>query len=280
LSRHTRNFAGVLRRLQTADGVVFYASSLLSEIGVVHGFSTRLGGVSPPPFDSLNLGNPNGCDVQDDWPRIHDNYRIFQRAIGCPEHARCWVHQVHGGEVAVVKSGEEFTNGVKADALVGNHPERALAVRVADCVPILLATADGNTVAAVHAGWRGIIADVIPHAVEQLRARSGFADASPFAAAIGPSISVGAFEVGNDVFTAFVEKLGDHAPIRRTSDDKGHVDLREAARLQLLRAGVAADRIDTTDRCTFRDAGEFFSHRRDRGVTGRMAAIIAPRPRA
>jgi len=257
--------------------VVFYASPLLSEIGVAHGFSTRLGGMSPPPFDSLNLGNPNGCDVQDDWPRIHDNYRIFQQAIGCPDLSRCWIHQVHGGDVAIVKSGAGFTNGIKADALVGNDPARALAIRVADCVPILLATRDAATVAAIHAGWRGIIADVIPHAVEQLRARSGSADASPFAAAIGPCISVDAFEVGNEVLAAFVEKFGDHAPIRPATEDKGHVDLRAAAHLQLLRAGLTADRIDTTDRCTFRDAGEFFSHRRDRGVTGRMAAIIAPR---
>jgi copper oxidase (laccase) domain-containing protein len=83
------------------------------------------------------------------------------------------------------------------------------------------------------------------------------------------------------VLDAFVEKFGaDDALIRRGPADKGHVDLRQAVRLQLVRAGLSPDRIDTTDRCTFRDADEFFSHRRDRGVTGRMAAIIAPRSRA
>ena len=130
-------------------------------MGVPHGFSTRIGGMSPAPFDSLNLGNPSGCAVQDDYPGIYQNYHRFQSAIGCPGHTRCWVHQVHGGDVAHVTSNCAFENGAKADAIIGDDPTRALAVRVADCVPILITRDDGGTVGAIHAGWRGIIADVI-----------------------------------------------------------------------------------------------------------------------
>ena len=93
-------------------------------------------------------------------------------------------------------------------------------------------------------------------------------------AAIGPCIGFDAFEVGPEVVDEFVARFGPAAPVRTRKDGKGHVDLREAVRRQLVDAGVSPDRIDTTDRCTFRDDGEFFSHRRDNGVTGRMAAVI------
>jgi hypothetical protein len=261
----------VIERRET-DGVVYYASPLLARAGVPHAFSTRLGGVSAAPFDSLNLGNPSDGDVRDDWDRIHENYRRLQHAIGCHGRERAWVHQVHGGEVAQARGANvAFRSGCRADAIVGDDPRRLLAVRVADCVPILVSSDDGCTVAAIHAGWRGVVAGVVTNTIARL------GDARGLIAAIGPCIGFDAFEVGPEVLAAFDQTFGDDAPIARGAAGKGQVDLRAAVRLQLLRAGVAADRIDTTDRCTHRDAGEFFSHRRERGVTGRMAAVIAPR---
>ena len=257
----------MLQRIHADNGVAYYLSPLLRNLGVPHGFSTRIGGMSPEPFDSLNLGNPNGCEIQDDHPRVEQNYQRFQAAIGCGDRQRCFVHQIHGGEVATVIRDRPFENQTKADALVSDDPSRALAMRVADCVPILLASDDGTRVAAIHAGWRGIIADVIPNALSIFM---------PHVAAIGPCIAFDAFEVGGEVLDMFAQKFGPSAPIRRTYNGKGHVDLREAAKMQLLRAGIAADRIDMSDRCTYRDADEFFSHRRDKGVTGRMAALILP----
>jgi YfiH family protein len=259
----------LLRRTNQA-GVVYYASPLLEAAGVPHAFSTRLGGVSPAPFDSMNLGNPSGCATQDEDGRIHENYRRLQQAIGCESRPRCWAHQVHGGDVVRVRQGEPFENGPRADALVTDNPQRVLAVRVADCVPILLATSDGRRVAAVHAGWRGVIAGVVPAALGEMTS-DGHAEVI---AAIGPCIGFDAFEVGPEVIEAFVKRFGEAALVRRRGDGKGHVDLREAVRRQLVEAGVSPDRIDTTDRCTFRDKEEFFSHRRENGVTGRMAAII------
>ena len=261
----------MIERRET-DGVVYYRSPLLARAGVPHAFSTRIGGVSPVPFDSLNLGNPSDGDVRDDGDRIHENYRRLQRTIGWDGRERAWVHQVHGADVAQARRSDgAFRSGCRADAMVGDDPQRLLAVRVADCVPVLVSTQDGRTVAAIHAGWRGVVAGVVTNTI------AGLGDARNLLAAIGPCIAVDAFEVGPEVLDAFDQAFGDNAPIARGAAGKGQVDLRAAVRLQLLRAGIAADRIDTTDRCTHRDAGEFFSHRRERGVTGRMAAVIAPR---
>lgn len=260
---------------QVQSGVAFYVSPLLLERGVAHAFSTRIGGASPAPFDSLNLGNPNRCDAQDDYERIWENYRLLSLAAGCSaEQKPCRVHQIHGANVARVIRGEPFDTSMKADAIVSDDPSRVISVRVADCVPILLADENGRAVAAVHAGWRGVVGGVVRAALLEM-SRGG--SVGGFVAAIGPCIGFEAFEVGPEVLDAFANAFGPEAPCRRRGDGKGHVDLREAVRRQLLAAGIPNRQIDTTDRCTYRDKAEFFSHRRENGVTGRMAAIIQPR---
>lgn len=253
-------------------GIAYYISPLLMQAGVPHGFSTRVGGISSAPFDSLNLGNPQGAEVQDDWNRIAENYRRFQNAIGAGGRERCWVHQVHGGDVVVVRRDHEFSQGARADALLSDDPNRLLSIRVADCVPILIATNDGRVVAAVHAGWRGVIAGVVPNAIREIRR---FSD-QPLLAAIGPCISQPSFEVGAEVLDQFEEKFSvEPELVQRNGNGKGHVDLPGAVKLQLYGAGVTTDRVDALDCCTYRDAQEFFSHRREKGLTGRMAALIA-----
>jgi polyphenol oxidase len=257
-----------LQRRIAPHGVVYYASPLLEAAGVPHAFSTRLGGISPAPFDSLNLGNPNGCAVQDEYERVWENYRRLQAAAGCGGGELCHVHQVHRATVVEARPGESFDRSAKADAIVSDDPTRVLSVRVADCVPVLLSTRDGRTVAAIHAGWRGVIAAVVPAPLRRLQGEA--------IAAIGPCIGADAFEVGPEVLEEFVRVFGADAPVRRNSDGRGRVDLREAVRRQLLASGVPEQSIDVSDRCTHRDADEFFSHRRDNGVTGRMAAVVAP----
>jgi hypothetical protein len=265
----------MLHRRTSPTGVVYYASALLETAGIPHAFSTRRGGVSPAPFDSLNLGNPNGCATQDDQPHIQENYHRLQAAIGCAHSRRCYVHQVHGNEV--VSADSDFDVNLKADALITTTKENVLAIRTADCAPILIADPAGQIVAAVHAGWRGVIAGVIPAAISRLCEMSPTIEARSLLAAVGPCIGNEAFEVGPEVLAEFERAFGADAPIRRESDGKGRVDLARACRLQLRRAGLPSEQIDITDRCTYRDADEFFSHRRENGVTGRMAALIAPR---
>jgi polyphenol oxidase len=262
----------MLQRKVSADGVVYYTSPLLERAGAPHAFSTRLGGVSPAPFDSLNLGNPAGCARPDDDGRIRENYRRLFRAIGCERRTMARATQVHGAGVVRV-SAENAAEPREADALVTDDVRCIVTVRVADCVPVLVGDEGGRQVAAIHAGWRGAVAGVVPAAIDALRRRG----AKGLVAAIGPCISADAFEVGPEVIEAFERILGARAPVRRRADGKGHVDVREAVRLQLCAADVPPDRIDTTDRCTVRDADEFFSHRRDAGLSGRLAGVIGPR---
>jgi len=265
-------------------GPVWYESPLLAGAGVPHAFSTRLGGVSPPPFDSLNLGNPNGYDVQDLTARIQENYRLLMTAIGAAERTLLKVHQMHGcqvaidGELAGTSAEENFpiwNSSRMADAIVTTNPHHLASVRVADCVPVLLSAADGSAVAAVHAGWRGVVGGVVKNALEQLR---GIRPNTPILAAIGPCIGMEAFEVGPEVLEAFETLLGTRAPMVRRFNGKGNVDLRQCIAYQLQSAGVSDSQIDTTDRCTARHGAEFFSHRRDKGLTGRMAAMIGTKP--
>jgi YfiH family protein len=260
---------------ESSHGLMIYRSPLLKAAGVLHGFSTRIGGVSAGPFRSLNLGTVSGSAIQDDVANIRENYRRLLEAIGADDRERCWIHQVHGPDVAVARAAEAFECGVKADALVSDDPRRVVSVKYADCVPILVSTLDGRVVAAVHAGWRGVVAGIVPAAVGRL-AEIAQCAAGEVVAAVGPCIGVERFEVGAEVAEQIARVIS-NLKFQISHAGKPLVDLREAVRRQLIDAGIPADRIDGTDRCTYRHAEEFFSHRRDGGVTGRMAAVIGAR---
>jgi YfiH family protein len=262
----------MLVREVCSNGPILFKSSLLEAAKIPHAFSTRLGGVSRGPFASLNFGNPAGITEPDPRHNILENFGRVLNAIGCAERSILQIHQVHGPNVVAIGSGGIHDDAAKADAIVLTDPSRIAAVRVADCAPVLIASADGRAVAAVHAGWRGVIAGVVPAAIAELRRATAVGD---LIAAIGPCIGVEAFEVGPEVVADFDRVFGSAAPVRRRDDGKGHVDLKAAIFRQLRDARVR--RVDTSDRCTVRDADEFFSHRRDQGATGRMAAVIGPR---
>ena len=258
------------------NGLILYRSPLLHAIGVPHAFSTRSGGVSPPPFASLNLGTVGGSSIQDPNDNLRENYCRLHTAIGCGQREHCGVRQVHGSTVRIARQGEPFENGVAADALVANDPSRTVGIKYADCVPILLATEDGTAVAAVHAGWRGILAGVLPAAVTEL---AKLTTGSPrLLAAVGPCVSTDAFEVGPEVVAGFVVYFGPNAPVHQ-NNHKHHIDLRQAVLLQLQGCGISPESIDLTDCCTFASSDEFFSHRRDGMLTGRMAAVIGCKDR-
>lgn len=271
----TSDIQHILRRHEHANGVVTYRSDRLREVGVRHAFSTRIGGLSEGPFASLNLGYLTKDDAPDDNTSVAENFRRLRRAIGCERDIRVQARQVHGNRVWTPPAEPlRLRETPEADAIASDRPGTMLTIRVADCVPILMSSRDGKAVAAVHAGWRGIVAGVLPAAVRAMEERFG-ADPASIIAAIGPCISAEHFEVGPEVADAFRES--DLAEvIDEQPDTRPHIDLSAAAALQLQRSGVLPDRIDSSDRCTYRDAGEFFSHRRDRGRTGRMAAVIAP----
>jgi hypothetical protein len=263
----------MFRRITATNGVVFYQSDLLESVGVPHAFSTRIGGVSPPPFDALNLGNPP-TEIRDDPANVHSNMALLEDAIGCAGRERGWVRQVHGADVVSFLSGQvvPVDSGVAADGLITDDPNRLLGIRTADCVPVLLARLDGRLVCALHAGWRGVIGGIVPAAMRLLQAHG-----EDYLAAVGPAIGRDAFETARDVADAFTARFGDgvvqHHPAGRCT-----VDLRQAIAQQLNQAGVARERVDLCELCTHTNRSEFFSHRRDGAATGRMSALIAPRP--
>lgn len=267
-----------LERRQAANGVVYYASPLLRGTGIVHAFSTRIGGVSCGPFASLNLGSPGSGLLKDDPVNIRRNRALFAEAVGIEGKVLRHVRQVHGNHVVRVSAELEWPTDPEADALVSNDSRCVLAVRVADCAPVLLSTPDGRHVAAIHVGWRGVVARVVHQAMCRLREMCGQVACQSCLAAIGPCIGFEAFEVGPEVLGQLRNVLTGRLPVRLNQSGRAHVDLREMVRLQLLEAGVRADRIDCDDLCTVRDADRFFSHRRDGGVTGRLGACISPNP--
>ncbi len=231
-----------------------------------HGFTTRDGGVSPPPWDSLNLGG----SVGDEQERVAENWRRLEASTGLG-FAR--VRQVHGTRVLSLErptAPEE-----EADAVISAAPGVAACVSVADCVPVLVADPLSGRVAAIHAGWRGTIARA---ALEGVRALASSAGARPgeLLAAIGPSIGPCCYEVSVDLATRFAREIGPGV----VEDGPGgpRLDLWEANRRILQEAGLLRERVNVLARCTACDRESFFSHRRDRGHTGRHAAFIAPRP--
>ncbi len=260
-------------------------SPLLTAIGVPHCFSTRIGGYSSGIFDSLNFGNPGELPDSQRDPRttIIRNLGLVHAQLNMTGRETVQVHQVHGAVVHAVIAGQpahpphatETGDTTRADAIVTNDPVRFIAVRIADCAPILLSDPSGTWVAAVHAGWKGLISGVLERTIATLHARGIVA--SELTAAIGPCISGSAFEVGPEVLAAFTTRFPSDvsAVIPRVNGDKGYVDLPAALGCILRDAGVT--RVDILNRCTVQEPEYFFSHRREKGLSGRMIAAIGPR---
>ncbi len=260
---------------------MFLTSPLLTALGIPHAFTTRQGGVSSGIFSSLNFGNPSVAELpggRDPAANIAANFARVMAALGCTHRGLVEVHQVHGSAVHAVRAGAPAHGGphdTKADALVCDDPARIIAVRVADCCPILIASGDGRHVAAVHAGWRGAVAGIMEWAIAYLVERECAADLH---FAIGPCIGFDAFEVGPEVLAAFRQRFGPNPPfVRDAETGKGFIDLQGAIAADIRRALGHDAKIDTLRHCTFSEAPLFFSHRRERGVTGRMAALIGVR---
>jgi YfiH family protein len=251
-----------LIRVQHPEGPVTYRSPQLAALGVSHGFTTRVGGVSGPPRDSLDLGPVDSSECA-------ENLRRVQAALGLEKRRAVMANQVHGCGVCV--AGALPDGPLTGDALVTDDEDALLVIRVADCVPILIADGAGRVVAAVHAGWRGVVAGVVTRTVEEMRGRFGVEPAG-LTAAIGPCIGRLKFEVGAEVAEAFYRR-GLAAAVSERAPGI-YIDLSLAVRMQLEGAGLRTDQIDTTERCTYSDAAEFFSYRRDAGKTGRLGAVI------
>ncbi len=221
--------------------------------------ATRRGGISPPPYDGLNLAG----HVGDDPAHVAENRRRLAAVAGWPGEP-AWLEQVHG---ITVVAAETVSAPVAADAAWTRQPGRPCVVMTADCLPVLFCDRAGTAVAAAHAGWRGLAAGVIAATVASLGIPAG-----QLLVWLGPAIGPDAFEVGEEVRAAFLAlDAGNADCFRRSSTGRWLANLYQLARRQLQSLGVSG--IYGGDCCTFSDPARFFSYRREQR-TGRMASLI------
>jgi hypothetical protein len=216
-------------------------------------FTTRRGGVSEGPYESLNLGRSSGDDVES----VDTNRRIACDSIGADVEKLALNYQVHSDRVVRAAPGER---GQHADGLWTGEPGLPILALSADCLPLVLACTAGPrpAVAVLHVGWRGLLAGIV-------QAGAGALGQHTLAAAIGPGIGPCCYEVGEEVAAPFRERFGDDV-VR-----DGRLDLWTSAERALRDAGV--EQVDRFDRCTACEPETFFSHRRDAGRTGRQGVI-------
>ncbi len=227
--------------------------------GIVVAATTRLGGVSETPYATLNLGR----STADRAEAVDENRRRVLSALGLPPKSVATAGQVHG--VRVTDAGEPGLHR-ETDALITRLPRLALAVSGADCLPLMLVS--GDTLAAAHSGWRGTAAGMPSRVLESVLTGSG-EGAGAVRVYLGPCIGPCCYRVGEDVAAAFPAESAE----RR--DGGWFVDLGRAARRQLEAAGVRPERIVDPPACTSCSPAWCYSHRRDRGLTGRMWGLIA-----
>ena len=220
--------------------------------------TTRHGGFSHPPFDSLNLSPYVG----DNHHSVVQNHQLLKNLLGLTNDP-LWLKQVHGTKVISANVASDLV----ADAVYSHEPQVVCAVQTADCLPILVCNRTHYGVAAIHAGWKGLAAGIIENSIQAL-------DSPPtdLIAWLGPAIGSQAFVVGEEVITAFIEKSPTaSAAFQRIGNKHWLANLYQLAKLRLHSLGIRA--IYGGKHCTYTNKEQFFSFRRDK-VTGRMASLI------
>lgn len=260
---------------------------------LVHGFSTRPGGVSPLEGQQvLNLGFMEW----DTRENVAENRRLLQAALSAEAFTLAPLKQIHSDAIHLFNAAP--AHACKGDASATNRPGLLLAVQTADCVPILLVDPRKSAVAAIHAGWKGTLSRIAEKAVGRMRLEFG-SKPSELLAALGPSIGPCCYEVGADFVTKFSAQFADASEYfdePRTGDEPNplqwlnmappghqppprnvHLDLPKANRAQLLAAGLRPENIFLSSLCTACHTELFFSHRRETGLTGRLLSVIGIR---
>ena len=257
------------------DGLAWYALTSYAGLPVVHGAFTRLGGYSRPPFASLNVGR----HVGDDPAAVEANHRAICAALGVDPAHVVSARQVHSDRVARVDGeGNDAGDGRPldaADALITDVPGLLLMLRFADCVPVWLYDPEHHAIGLAHAGWRGTAQRIAAKTVQAMGAAYG-SRPEELIAGLGPAIGPCCFEVGPDVIEAVGRALYGAMPDPEVSlgaivPDARHLNLWEANAAQLRQEGVT--QIEVVDLCTSCHVDAFYSHRREKGRTGRFAVV-------
>ena len=255
------------------NGVKVLINRALEEKGFTNGFSTRLGGVSDFPENSLNLA---GYD-EDSAENIAENRRRFLNVFdGDFKLASVW--QIHSADVRVIKTLADADDGdYKMDALVSDVRGILLGAKTADCVPVLLGDMKTNAFAAIHAGWRGTVNSIVLNAIEKMRENYG-TNPADLITAIGPAAGCENYEIGQDVIDEFGAKFPNSEHLfTPTKENHALIDLHTANKEQLLSVGVLPENIYIAPLCTMERTDLFFSYRKEKklyGKTGRLMSVI------
>ena len=253
------------------NGLVYYQFEQLAQLdGVKHAVFTRRGGVSSPPFDSLNVGSTVG----DDPNSVAANRVRMAEALGLREEDSQTTWQVHGAVVVTAAEGPPIGDlPPKADGIITDQADVPLVMRFADCVPLIFYDPVRRVVGLAHAGWRGTVAGIGPATVRAMAETYGSRPEDIFAG-VGPSIGPCHYEVGPEVVAQVREAFGStQGLVEAGTESHGpHLDLWEANRRALEKSGVR--RIGVSGLCTACHTHEFFSHRAEAGRTGRFGAVI------
>jgi len=252
-------------RFQQVNGLLIGRFGRLLEFkDVLFGFSTRIGGASNPPFDSLNLG----LDCGDERDRVLENRRRFFQALGIRQEQLAVPGQVHGSRVEVASKPGLFPS---TDALVTNRPGVFLSLSVADCLPIFYFDPFRRVVGAVHAGWRGTSQKIAVRTLEKMSEEFG-CQPSQILVFVGPHIGPCCYEVGEEVAQLFEEDF-----LKPRGDGRWALDLWAVNERQLISSGILQERMTNPGLCTSCHRDLFFSHRGEGGRTGRMLGVIGIR---
>ncbi len=253
------------------DGPVYYRfEQWLDTPSFTHAVFTRNGGTSRAPWATLNVGGTVG----DDPHAVQENLRLVYAALELDGERACTVWQVHSADAVIADERPPGRRWLaRADGLVTNRPGVPLTMRFADCVPILFYDPVHEAVGIAHAGWRGTVLKTAVSTLRTMQAAYGTAPAD-VQAAIGPSIGPDHYQVGPEVVEAVQQSFQTtDGLIRHAADGSTYLDLWKANRRLLDEAGVR--KIEVAGLCTASNTAEFFSHRAERGKTGRFCAIIA-----
>jgi hypothetical protein len=257
---------------QTAAVPYYVCSALAQDSDIRHGFSTRRGGVSLAPEGILNLGYV----PWDSHDNVKENRRRFLSALGLTRDCLATVAQIHSAEFhIIIGRPHQWNPHTRGDALVTAERGVALAVQVADCFPVLISDPKTGTIAAVHAGWRGTLARILPQTLAGMKHKLGV-DPACVLVAIGPGIRSCCFEVASEVAAAFEAAFPGASLCRPHPTHRGKhlLNMPRALTLQLAEAGASQETVYDLGLCTRCHTDEFFSYRAEGAGTGRMMAVI------
>ncbi|MEK7395688.1 MAG: peptidoglycan editing factor PgeF [Candidatus Poribacteria bacterium] len=241
------------------------------QLPIICATSTRIGGVSPKPYDSLNLA----YHVGDDPYNVTENRKIFCGELGIDIDSIVLANQVHSDNVEIIESNQAGCGSLGVDDAIANTDAMitisnsvSIGVMTADCVPVMIFDPKTQSIGIAHAGWKGAVLRIAQKTVLKMKESFG-TDPSDCIVALGPSIMPCCYEVGDDVIARFDEEFG-----VSTCTKGNKLNLPRSVEIQLIDAGVKSDNIASDGTCTACNLNLFYSHRAENGVTGRMMSLI------